>query len=472
MKTIRIILWYAILWNLMACSGSLDELNKTEELPLELIATSPQQNAVNLRAGTLNINFTFNQAITPVNLSLITINDKPVNHIEITTNSIQLTYSVNVNSSYTVYVGKGAIANIAGTINEESYALSFTTEELILNGRSIEATRLLNYLKEIEGEKTLSSATANVDWNYKEAMWINKHTGRYPAINNFDYGTATHSVPHPNSWMNYADITPVQEWAKSGGIVSAMWHWEQRRTVFDSPNDQPYTSRSDKTDFNPSAIFDPSSADYAKIITDIDEIANWMKPIAELGIPIIWRPMHEAQGNWTENNPDGAEWRKAWFWWGKDGPEALVELWRVMYDRMVNYHKLNNLIWVFTTGDSKLWYPGDEYVDIVGCDLYGNENNPPISPQKATEWYNFIKENYPGKLAALSECGRIETISKQWESGAKWTYFMPWYDWERTNNPASTAFEQTNHFYCNINWWNDTFKSSHVVTRDQLPCIY
>ena len=209
------------------------------------MATSPQQDAANLRTGTLKIYFTFNQEITPINLSLITINDKLVTDIEITANSIQLTCSVDINSSYTVYVGKGAIANIAGTINE--------------------------------------------------AMWINKHTGRYPAINNFDYGTATHSVPHPNSWMNYADITPVHEWAKSGGIVSA--------------------------------IFDPSSADYAKIITDIDEIANWMKPIAELGIPIIWHPMHEAQGNWTENNPDGAEWRKAWFWWGKDGPEAFVELW-------------------------------------------------------------------------------------------------------------------------------------------------
>ena len=52
-----------------------------------------------------------------------------------------------------------------------------------------------------------------------------------------------------------------------------------------------------------------------------------------------------------------------------------------MYNRLVNHHKLNNLIWVWTSqagfddlcnayvADSA-WYPGDEYVDVVARDNY------------------------------------------------------------------------------------------------------
>ena len=47
-------------------------------------------------------------------------------------------------------------------------------------------------------------------------------------------------------------------------------------------------------------------------------------------------------------------------------------LWRLMFDRLVNYHGLNNLIWVWTTSasdDAATWYPGDDYVDILGMDI-------------------------------------------------------------------------------------------------------
>ena len=52
-----------------------------------------------------------------------------------------------------------------------------------------------------------------------------------------------------------------------------------------------------------------------------------------------------------------------------------------MYDRFVNYHKLNNLIWIWNANAPRDWkddeayeyhlfYPGPEFVDILAADIY------------------------------------------------------------------------------------------------------
>ena len=70
---------------------------------------------------------------------------------------------------------------------------------------------------------------------------------------------------------------------------------------------------------------------------------------------------------------------------------------------------IHNLIWEWTTqnynGDSSSysndadWYPGDDYVDMVGRDLYGS-----TAAQNKTE-FSEITSRYSSKMAALSECG-------------------------------------------------------------------
>ncbi|MGM9792130.1 MAG: glycoside hydrolase family 26 protein [Candidatus Cryptobacteroides sp.] len=81
-------------------------------------------------------------------------------------------------------------------------------------------------------------------------------------------------------------------------------------------------------------------------------------------IPVIWRPWHEYTGSW--------------FWWGWDhcSAQEYIALWKMTYDYMVDVRGLRNLVWAVspdanTRFDS--WaerYPGDEYVDIIGMDLY------------------------------------------------------------------------------------------------------
>lgn len=327
------------------------------------------------------------------------------------------------------------------------------------NNRSQEAQTLLKYLEDNVGKQILTGTHACVNYNMNEAEWVFKHTGKYPAINTIDFIHDIYSSS--GGWINYGSSTVWRSWTSNGGIMSAMWHWNMPSNDGSDYSCTPGTEPK-QTAFKPSAIFSPNSEDYKTMIARIDQVARWLKPLKTAKIPVLWRPLHEAQGNWTEANP-GTSWHKAWFWWGIDGPEAFVELWKVMYDRMVNYHGLTNLIWVFNAGDSKRWYPGDEYVDIVAYDFY-NKN---LSEMRW--WYDYFHENYPGKLYAISEFGSIPKVSEFWSDGQYWSFLIPWYDYNRTNSTGSEAFDSTDHGNANIDYWNDALQQEYVVTRDELP---
>jgi mannan endo-1,4-beta-mannosidase len=325
--------------------------------------------------------------------------------------------------------------------------------------RSEEARKLLAYLDEGVGERMLSGVHASVNYNTQEADWVYKHTGKYPAINCIDFIHDIYSSS--GGWINYANQTIWKNWTNKRGIMAAMWHWNMPTNDGKDYTCTPGTADGE-TSFSPSAIFDPTSEGYKTMIKRIDQVATWMKPMAAARVPILWRPLHEAQGNWSEQYP-GTSWHKAWFWWGIDGPEAFVELWKVMYDRMVNYHGLTNLIWVYNSGDSMKWYPGDEYVDVVAFDFY----NQSLAGMR--QWYQFFQKNFPDKIYAISEFGNIPKISELWADGQYWSFMVPWWDNARTGDPNSEAFNSTDHNNANIDYWQDALKQDCIITRDELP---
>ena len=95
-----------------------------------------------------------------------------------------------------------------------------------------------------------------------------------------------------------------------------------------------YTSA---TDFNISSTLaaGPGSANYTLILRDLDAIAVQLKRLSDAKVPVLFRFLHEAEGGW--------------FWWGAQGPAAAKALFRLGYDRFTNYHKLNNLVWVWNS---------------------------------------------------------------------------------------------------------------------------
>lgn len=327
------------------------------------------------------------------------------------------------------------------------------------NNRSKEAVNLLTYMEENTGKKMLSGVHACVNYNTNEADWVYKHTGKYPAINCIDYIHDIYSST--NGWVDYSNYTIWRNWNSRRGVLSAMWHWNMLANDGRGYTCTPGTE-AEQTGFHPACVFNKGSDEYNMLIARIDQVAKWLKPMSSSHMPVLWRPLHEAQGNWSEEYP-GTDWHKAWFWWGIDGPEAFVELWRVMYDRMVNYHKLTNLIWVFNAGDSKRWYPGDEYVDIVAYDFYNKDLD------EMHRWYDLFHELYPGKLYAISEFGNIPKMSEIWADGQYWNYMAPWWDNKRTANPSSAEFNSTDHQNASIDYWQDALQCDFIITRDELP---
>jgi len=325
------------------------------------------------------------------------------------------------------------------------YSQSLVTESPIDNAR-----RLYEYFLSIYGKNTVSGAMAKVNWNLDEVNWVQKWTGKYPAMATFDY---IHLPFSPSNWIDYGDITPAKTWFDMGGIVSASWHWN----VPVKKGSTEYTFNTN-TAFRASNVVKEGTWENEVAKADLEKIAGYLKKLQDAGIPVVWRPLHEAAGNTYTQWHSGA-----WFWWGADGAEAYRNLWRFMFD----YFKaagIRNLIWVWTTqtsmeSDSDYpYYPGKDYVDIVGKDIYNNTNAAHIASQFTT-----VTRMVTDKMVTLSENGGVSDMSSQWNAGAKWLYFMPWYD---NNNDFSQTYP---HGHADISWWKKTFADSAVLDLSELP---
>lgn len=321
-----------------------------------------------------------------------------------------------------------------------------------------DAVKLYSYLYQQYGKKTISSVMAEWNWNHKIADNIYKATGKYPAMNCYDFIHIF--VPSGNGWINYNDITPVTEWADAGGIVSLMWHFNvpksEKTTVTTSGGGVTFSPS--ETTFKASNALTAGTWENKWFYQEMEKVANVILKLQEKGIAAVWRPFHEAAGNATAKQQ--ANWTKSWFWWGYDGAETYKKLWIAMYDYF-QQKGVTNLIWVWTTqnfnGNSNGynqdtdWYPGDNYVDIVARDLYGNTTAQNL--QEFTE----IQNAYPTKMVVLGECGKngntvFANISDVWAAGAKWGWFMAWCGDNLPNN----------------DWWKDALNNPNVITRDDV----
>lgn len=332
---------------------------------------------------------------------------------------------------------------------------------------TVVTSRLYQYLGVVRGRNQII-AGQQVDYNAEgittenNMTWLYQNTAKLPSIGGFDLMRYTPSrVEHGDSGI---DTQRALDWATTGtysgtslatangshgGIVAFCWHWN-------APNGtsaQWYTwTNSNATNFRPaSAIADMSAGGgHELLLRDIDAIAVQIKRLRDAGVPVIWRPLHEA------NN--------GYFWWGADGAEPFKQLWRLVYDRLVNYHGIHNLIWVWSANwypndNYAAWYPGDQYVDICGVDSYdssSSDHNP------LSVLYAAITA-VSSKPVAVSECGYIPDPA-QMHNGSndfKWTYFATWSDSDGSHNILGSQNSSS--------YVNTLYNATNVITRNELP---
>ena len=338
-----------------------------------------------------------------------------------------------------------------------------TVDPDLTNAKASSAARkVYNFLREQAGQKVLSGVQSGGTANNNDRVnEIFQKTGKHPALAGYDYIFLQYS-PTPAGWdwvVNYGDISAAKEQWKANGLVSFMWHWNVPNSEADWEKGKAgdysgYNFYCDKTSFSITRALQAGTWENEFILKDIEKVAGYLKLLQQEGIPVLWRPLHEAAGNYTLYGSNGA-----WFWWGRGGADACKRLWKLLRDKLEGEYGLDNLIWVWTLDatrgaekDYASWYPGNDQVDIVGVDIYADDTEA-----KSRQYQAAVDLSGGHKLVTVSECGNIPDPGKCLAAGETWNWFLVW-DLEgyKLNTDA---------------YWKSLMSSNRVLTREQMPSL-
>ena len=405
----------------------------------------------------------------------------------------------------TITVGNGAIGVDYVSVERHPDPVFNISSTPVTPGATEAAYKVLDFLKDNFGTKTISGMMIsdqvfNYDYgNMKllkagectpadsckysdaEVAWTGQtdiaefynRSGHYPAIGGFDMLFAA-GGRHEEGWFKgYTEnnLVMTEELWNKGGIPTFTWHWKVGEdTIFYTQANgyknagctEGVTKTADNnTCFNYTKAFtdstckeiNTSSEVYQNIVNDVDIVSSYFLQLQEKDIAVVWRPLHEASGGW--------------FWWGVASAECYVQLYRLVFDRMVNTNGVKNLLWVWNINTDPTygydysalngaWYPGDEYVDIVAVDIY----DPLLNHNSGANYYNkIISEVGTNKLIALSENGAIPDIDSIAEDKAYWSYWMTWSQTWSGNFLDKTPTDM----------WKKNLDDERIIALDDMP---
>ncbi len=334
-----------------------------------------------------------------------------------------------------------------------------------------EVKALMSYLsKEVYGKHILSGQQEIYKYGphdiETEFNYIKEKTGKLPAIRGFDYG----NFCCPAFGSDDGSTERVLAWAAQGGIATASFHLnvptDFASYTLGSQIAWDQTTYSEKTDFSPSKAATEGTKENQYYTQALDTLAEQFLILQEKGVPVIWRPLHEAEGAGGEGG--------SWFWWGREGSKAYRDLWLYTYNYLTETKGCHNLIWEWNSYDystSANWYPGDNYVDIIGYDKYNCTDwstgqavlvhNTSSIPDT---FYSIMARYNNAKMVALAECDSFSTLENLTTEKAGWLYFMPWYD----GGSDATNF-LSNPMFNTVEDLVELYQSDYCITLDELP---
>ncbi len=240
------------------------------------------------------------------------------------------------------------------------------------------------------------------DW-HKQRSDVKDIIGKHPAVFGWDVSKIGR-YPHN---IDTVDFDSMKEWIKEaykmGGINTISWHMDN----FHGGDSWTVGKKVVKSIL-------PGGDKHVEYKAKLDLFADFVKDL-KVGflfkeqIPIVFRPFHEHTGSW--------------FWWGRKHCTAdeYIALWRFTVDYLHQEKEIHNLLWVYSPDvfrdkDHYLeYYPGDEYVDILGLDDYhdvGSHGNPKKLTSRLKQLVDLAKEK--DKIPALTETGFESIPDESW----------------------------------------------------------
>ena len=270
--------------------------------------------------------------------------------------------------------------------------------------------------------------------------------GSQVALTGIDYSqwdmSGLHDFTVPNQFL-------LRFWC-SGGLVTVSWHARNPWT-----GGQATDTRNGPRGL--AELLDQDTEAHQRWLIQLYKVADGLQELQAAGVVVIWRPFHEMNGTW--------------FWWGNaDDPEDFRGLWKHMFAYLTHERQLDNLLWAYspndvTNGSSNMmlsYYPGDEYVDLVGLDKYADLADAPL----VLRGYDELVE--VGKPLGIMEFGPVsaeesdpvrkydyETLIRDIQNKyPRVSYFMAW-EWIWSIPYHRNAAGLMNHPW--------------TISRDELP---
>jgi Glycosyl hydrolase family 26 len=263
-----------------------------------------------------------------------------------------------------------------------------------------------------------------VGWKYIPGRSdIKDVTGDYPALYGWELGRI--ELDHPVN-IDSVPFDKMRQYIRQayqrGGVITLSWHLNN-----------PLTG---------GTAWQPAAGTVASILTGGEKNAlykSWLDKVAAFmlslkddrgrPIPVIFRIFHELNGNW--------------FWWGGKNctPDELKQLWHFTVSYLRDQKQVHSLLYAYNTdkfSDATAWlerYPGDEWTDVAGFDIYQRGNNESFSTefgQMLTTLDSIALQH--GKIPALTEFGYNGLPDSNWWTstflktleGHKIAYAMAW----------------------------------------------
>ncbi|MEK4518286.1 PA14 domain-containing protein [Paenibacillus sp. FSL H8-0122] len=296
---------------------------------------------------------------------------------------------------------------------------------------SAEAVKLLNNLYDISGNGIITGQHDYFESPDELSNKLKGTSGQYAALHGYELGAIGGQSESGVAAQRKNIVWSATNWSRAGGIVAMTFHQNLPGTKYEWSNVQKSISQAQ---FN--KYVTPGTTEYNALITDLDKVAVSLKSLRDAKVPILWRPYHEMNGGW--------------FWWGKK--DNFSALWNIMYDRFVNVHQLNNLIWVWNPNAPNAnsdpyarTYPGADRVDVLAADIYNNDYS--------NKYHDDLTSLAGGKPIGIGENGEMPNISKLKLTQQNYVFMMNWGKMLYENNSTATI----------KNFMND----SYTLTRDQ-----
>jgi mannan endo-1,4-beta-mannosidase len=263
-------------------------------------------------------------------------------------------------------------------------------------------------------------------------------TGSHPAVIGVDLSRFTGGTPAETKKIKDDLRKNVADTYNRGGVTTVAWH-------FSNPVSGGGFYWKDSVSLPAVRYIIPGGEAHERYKDILKEIAGWANSVKGSDgktVPMIFRPYHEFDGDW--------------FWWGRS--HSTVEEFKALWKFTVSYLRdsagVHTFLYAFSP-DNRFFseeeylerYPGDEWVDMVGMDNYGDMGRDVYRPEVAAQKLKIVSDyaKKAGKLAAFTETGLESIPDATWWTGTLLKVMR--------NSPVELAYV--------LVWRNDAQSATH-----------